>query len=55
MSGKCFYGFVSVLSFVHINVILLFPSFIVIFYQTNILRYPVYDVILIIFSSIDIK
>ncbi len=46
MSGKCFYGFVSVLSFVHINVILLFPSFIVIFYQTNILRYPVHDVIL---------
>ncbi len=34
-SGKCFYGFVSVQSFVHM--ILLFPSFIVIFYQTNIL------------------
>ncbi len=44
MSGKCFYGFVSVFSFVHM--ILLFPSFIVIFYQTNILRYPVHDVIL---------
>ncbi len=34
MNGKCFYGFVSVFSFVHM--ILLFPSFIVIFYQTNI-------------------
>ncbi len=46
MSGKCFYGFVSVQSFDHINVIPLFPSFIVIFYQTNILRYPVHDVVL---------
>ncbi len=34
------------LSFVHIHMILLFPSFIFIFYQTNILRYPVHDVIL---------
>ncbi len=33
-SGKFFYGFVSVLSFVHM--ILLFTSFIFIFYQTNI-------------------